>query len=258
MDVLICPLCKERYKSAPIVLPCGWTICEIHLQNFDFNNCPSCKSTHPAQANSKFPVNKSVEIQLKLIELVENFSRTKERFDNFKLAYNDPGVFVDDFFNQLVEKVNKRRGEVVESVNRYFESMIVKINEAKAKYKPSEDGVTSITQQNAKMERLKRLRKVNVKKVEDELSGFNGTIQAHKQMKTVDPQMETSILETNQRLSEIELMLDNHLKGFFDENAYQLTPKSNHLSYERIFGELVSNTLPPPSKERSDRGRVKL
>jgi hypothetical protein len=75
------------------VLPCGWTVCDRHVRNKDLVNCPGCHVNHSQQKEPKFPVNKTVDLQIKLQDTEANLQRTIEKFSVFKNAHNDPYGF---------------------------------------------------------------------------------------------------------------------------------------------------------------------
>ena len=73
------------------MLPCGWTVCDRHLRNNDLVICKGCKANHSQHhKDHKFPVNKTVALQIKLNETSENLNRAFEKFSVLKSAHDDP------------------------------------------------------------------------------------------------------------------------------------------------------------------------
>ena len=243
MDLLICPVCKEKYRSTPVVLPCGWTVCDKHLKNDDLKTCASCKANH-SQTNEKdlfkFPVNKSIDLQLKLHETYEILQRTLAKYKNFKVAYDDPYGYIDGFFERLLKEISNREEEVIISIREHFALINKQVTDIRNKYKKAAELNRQQVQQgginpNMIEKKVQKLKRINAKKLEEELLSFQPSEDKTVAI-TVD--FETNLMKTNERIYEIEKILNEGLDNLINKESYQLTALSPYISYEKIFGEL--------------------
>ena len=127
---LNCVFCNEEYKSNPIVLPCGWTICEDHLKNGEISNCRFCKKQHKYEPNKH--LNIKVLTLLKRKKQAKEINELEKSVEELKTALNDPEYYIDNYFRKLIDEMQLRKEEILESIKKYFEDKIDKIEERKA------------------------------------------------------------------------------------------------------------------------------
>jgi hypothetical protein len=133
MDLLKCPICKDRFKSTPIFLPCGWTVCDTHVSNSSLTNgCSMCGDKH--SDSSEYRVNKPVAIQLNLQRVAEKLDRTADKLARFKAIQRDPLAFVSELSEELVNQVLSREVETIRSLHARFSSTKKSIHEMANKY----------------------------------------------------------------------------------------------------------------------------
>ena len=120
----VCQVCKKEYQSTCVFLPCGWTVCDLHVKNDDLAQCLFCGQSHrladaPA---ARFPVNKPVEIQLGKRRMRDSLASAQERLDDFRRLQHDPYQYVCQHFEKLIQRVYAREGEIIQSVQAYFDA----------------------------------------------------------------------------------------------------------------------------------------
>jgi hypothetical protein len=215
------------------VLPCGWTVCDRHIRNNDLVNCPGCHANHSQHKEHRYPVNKTIDLQLKLYETNENLNRAFVKFADFKNAYNDPFGYINQFFEQLIELTFKREDEVIESVHAHFESVRDHVNERRNRY--------LATEHTYKTDKVRKFKRMNVKRLEDDLNNFKKKTEMQIQDKNVltNFNLEESLKETNEKVTSIQKSITDSLTDLLNKDAYQLTSRSNYINYEKIFGELT-------------------
>jgi hypothetical protein len=232
---LICPICVDKYKLPALVLPCGLTICERHLKHSELAVCPGCKANHNSE--TRLPVNKSIEKQLKLSDANKHLSRVLNKFEEFKAAQTSPDAYVDDFFNNLDHKIEDRQNEVIQSLNTYFEKMKARSKEARAKCR----GTDTVL----KADLVKKFKKVNSKRIEEDIENLKIKIDPHSsESKASTFDLEGTLKEANDRMASIEKLIDDSVNIFFHKDAYLLTQRSNYINFERIFGDFVIREYP--------------
>jgi aspartate 1-decarboxylase len=194
--------CNLIYQD-PITLPCGNTLCKIHLdkQNKTFK-CYFCRDEHEIPENG-FAVSKTI---LNMIEyyydtnlLTHNKTnklrkRIKETFkilDDSIKDYEklDPEVYIYDYFAELRNKVDLHREELFKEINERADEIIKQLKEKEEKCKSNSNN----------------LEKMNLNKLKDEeLATFK-----HK----------LRIAEINQNeLNDLLLKINEHVKTIQNEN----------------------------------------
>jgi hypothetical protein len=126
-----------------------------------------------------------------------------------------------------------REAEVIESVHAHFEAIREQVNAKRAKYMATETSM--------KVDRVKRFKRINVKKLEDELESFRKKTETQAQDRNAlaNFHLEDSLKETNKKVAGIEKSMSESLNDLLNKEAYQLTARSNFINYERMFGELM-------------------
>lgn len=78
-DHLKCNFCNKIFKSEPMHLPCGWTVCSEHL-NIQLMDCVVCKN-HKINLNDCH-IARNIEISLLELKLKENLENLKIELEN--------------------------------------------------------------------------------------------------------------------------------------------------------------------------------
>jgi hypothetical protein len=142
LSILECQCCKHIFES-PIVLPCSFTICRKHIADYKLNTvlnnsikCPICHKVHQIPIGG-FPKNHSVQsfIDLKLDELdLEKFKlrseakmycgKLKQKIDEFESIRKSPLLYIMEFVETEVKKINTKREEELKRVDEYYSEMV--------------------------------------------------------------------------------------------------------------------------------------
>ena len=128
--ILNCDFCNEIYKSNPILLTCFWTICEEHLKNGELLKCRFCNQKHEYEPNKN--VNIKVLTLLNKEKQTQEIIKLEQSVEELKTVFNDPEYYIDNYFREMIDKMQQRKEEILESIKEYFEDEIDKIEERKA------------------------------------------------------------------------------------------------------------------------------
>ena len=144
-DAITCISCKEILKS-PVFLPCGHSICKHHEDEVDEENnkkrkieCDNCNETHEIP-EKRFAPNRALEYLMKVnideldlgdeynsaFHKCNEFEDLTEEFNNIK---NDPEMRINTVVRDLRNKVDLRREELKQEIDKKALEMIEKINE---------------------------------------------------------------------------------------------------------------------------------
>jgi hypothetical protein len=237
MDLLICPVCKEQFKTTPVVIPCGWTVCDVHIRNNELTNCALCHGSHLSE-NATYPINKAFEIHMKALRTNESINQVSEKLTDLKTIQKEPHIYIADFFAKLVERVHVREKEVTDSVHSYFDRMIFEINQIKQRYKELE------SDPNGQYFKMKNF---DLNRLDEELEAYKKDNEARmanlrSQLTFVPDNVATekNLRETNKRLAEIERTLSEQLSNFLDKEGFILTARSTDIAKcEDFCGKLL-------------------
>lgn len=137
-DIIRCRICSKLYNS-PITLPCGETICSIHLNEFDISRdkkfkCDLCNSEHLLPENG-FQANKAIQkmldINIDRLDRGEAFKNAKAAFDvlnykfeTYELINTVPAFFIDEYFSSVINEIDLRRDEIKLEIDNYYDRLI--------------------------------------------------------------------------------------------------------------------------------------
>ena len=221
-----CQICLLNFQSSPIVLTCGWTVCDTHLKSDELTKCALCKKNHRIGDGKINPINKSVEIQLNKLELMESYVKISRRIIDLKQALRDPYDYIYQYFEKLIYKIDLRREETIESVKDHFNSIIERLIEERDRLKANLQDETKFCLKNK-----------DLSIIEDKLSEL---INESVKNKNVNLKViEANLTESKSRLKEIEASLNQMFQSLLDHKAYDLSVQSLDLNNADIFGQLV-------------------
>lgn len=148
--LITCGYCKSFFKSPVLLKCCSEKVCKQHILDFKINNtkmmkCAFCgKEKHHDE--NYFTIDKSLSefIGLDSIKsLIENYKKASEKFEKLNTnlkAYNNlkenPEQFVENYFNQIIDKVEQAKKHLINKVEKMAKNMITEIgNHQKGYYK---------------------------------------------------------------------------------------------------------------------------
>lgn len=136
-DAIKCSNCKERLKS-PVLMPCGHSICNHHVTEPPIL-CLKCNAFFGIPLNG-FPIGKSLEILLELnIEYInlgkdyfsisDNCKLFGDLLDRFDKIKNDPETRIKEEISEIKNKVDLRREELKQEIDKESLEMIEKLDD---------------------------------------------------------------------------------------------------------------------------------
>ena len=222
-----CTHCRERFKSTPVILPCGWSVCDIHLAKSSSGfACTKCSAFHTSSV--AYTVNRSLEIRLSFANAQSRLDQTIQRLSEFREVKRDPHKYVDSFFNEFLLTVDLREGEAIEAVQAHFSQMRNEINLAKSRfdYLKSDKG------------EFKNFESIDVESLQKLMDEFRTEIDT--QSARAAPNLCLTDLQSVQvKLNAIEKKLRKALSVFLNKNEFKWTEKSSVLHTRDVFGCFV-------------------
>lgn len=151
---IICITC-EKILNKPVLLPCGHSICQIHVDEAKRANrnikCYSCTESH-AIPEKGFTMIKNLEalIENKIYSLGEDyhnpynlrdeFERFVELFERIK---NQPEMRIHDYISDLKNQIDLKREELKNEIDEKCLLMIEKLDEFEKECMANVDSVKS-------------------------------------------------------------------------------------------------------------------
>jgi len=133
---LICEFkdCHLIYEN-PVILPCGYSLCQQHLADYDDQIiCFFCKCEHQKPPNG-FTINIAINRMIEsYIESNQFRKETKEAYDRLnRTIYEydtiDNEKYLHDYFEQIRNRVDLHREEMINEINEKSDEIIKKLKE---------------------------------------------------------------------------------------------------------------------------------
>ena len=155
-DPIKCKTCEKILKK-PVILPCGHSICQVHVDEAKTSNsdikCGRCMESHSIPEKG-FNLNKDLEalIENKLdsLDLGEDYnyafykSRTFAYFVKiFEKIKNQPDMRIHDYISQVKNDIDLKREELKNEIDQKCLSMIEKLEEFEKECMANVDSVKS-------------------------------------------------------------------------------------------------------------------
>ena len=137
--------CNLIYEN-PITLPCGNTLCQSHLNNYNLQFvCCFCQKEHFIPQYG-FGVNKAI------MKMIDSFNQSnpirkiiKESYEHLNQSIKeyediDPDVYVYEYFGEIRNQVDLHREELISNINARYDEIINQLKEKEQKcqqYKPN-------------------------------------------------------------------------------------------------------------------------
>jgi hypothetical protein len=152
-DPLICKTCEEILKK-PVILPCGESICQLHVGEANSEiKCVSCSESH-AIPEKGFTLNKRLEAlienSLNSLDLGRDYNYAYNRtlafesyVERFETTKKQPEKRIHDYINDLKNLIDLKREELKNEIDQKYLSMIEKIDEIEKECMANLDSVRS-------------------------------------------------------------------------------------------------------------------
>lgn len=134
-NTLACSHCSKTLQS-PVTLPCGETICKIHVNNEPETEyyCVTCNLNHSIPAGG-FKINKILDEMLrsKISSLhfgdeyqsaVDALAKVNELIESFQLLKRDPHFVIDKAVRDIKDKIDIRREQLKAEIDKEAEKLI--------------------------------------------------------------------------------------------------------------------------------------
>ena len=141
-DSIKCAFCKETLK-VPLILPCGHCICKQH-EDFQKDRskrifCVKCVEFYPIPPNGFVrvkPLESLLEKGIDSIDLGEEYKSAREKcqlfndlLDHLNTLKDDPEMKIHTVISELKNKVDLRREELKQEIDKESLKMIEKLDE---------------------------------------------------------------------------------------------------------------------------------
>ncbi len=127
-----CPVCKEKYKSTPLFLPCGWTVCDTHFKNDDLKQCFACGIEHNA---NECKINQQVLTMVKSEQQRKSCESFKEKVLDLKNSTLENAVqHIENIYGTRLKEFETRMKKVQSIIRNYLKLQANLINAAKEEH----------------------------------------------------------------------------------------------------------------------------
>jgi hypothetical protein len=219
-------ICSKFYQSTPVVLPCGWTVCDTHVKNGELIfGCKYCKKSH--EKDGAYTVNMQMNMKFNEKKMWQNLERLARELADFKSIQNDPYNYAYDFFSNIKNQIHLGEQEAIQAVQNHFDLMLTKIDEIMSEFKSSQN------------EHAKCLETIEVNEYETFVQNESENCRNNlNSMSLIE--LEAYFNKTNDKLKEIEEKMKSCLNEYLDKDRYQLSQKSGtNLNMDKYFGRLL-------------------
>ena len=140
----------QLFLENPIVLPCGTTICNNHLDNIDnIYNCLNCNQTHEIPVNG-FPINNALMSVIKNANHLnqtqkiafESFNKLNDKYLEHKSMNSES--LIDDYYSKIRNKVDLHRELLIEEINKKSDQILMKLTDLENKCKENSKNLSKI------------------------------------------------------------------------------------------------------------------
>lgn len=251
-SLITCVICCAKFES-PVILPCGDTICKKHLTDDEAFNKPKficifCDEEHklPSGKANCFPPNKAIEKLLEMnldkLDLGKahrnakvSFGNLSSKLDVFVHLHNDPIFYINEYFSDLINKIDLSREQVLLKINDFYDKMIsdLKYNQTVCEQTALNSNKTEVCKRNSCY--LSHLKKI-LNKWDTELNtiDFGGD----KKWKNIDS-------EAKKLIDNIQFKIDLVKKSLLLNTSYDF--KTNEIFIDpEWFGQLSITTNERP------------
>jgi hypothetical protein len=137
-EIIKCPICKQ-ILSSPVFLPCGESICKIHVVDKKQLLCVVCEEDHTIP-NEGLVANKAIEklIQTKIDKCdfgpeYKNASysckKLEKILDEIDLMRRDPCFHIGEMIGELKSEIDLRREELKLTIDNEAEALIKQVSD---------------------------------------------------------------------------------------------------------------------------------
>lgn len=210
---LTCSNCDSFFKSKPISLPCGYTICDCHFTDNKVN-CVNCESEHEL---SECRPCKNIEIEWSKINLENEIINFKKKLEEWPQKKVDLENKISELFSILINDVDLRREEVKKLIDDHFLGLVNNLITDRESVKNKTDKI--------------KLEKNDMDKFLEQFStNYNKT----KSINEREKEIERVKIELNFFTSEF----CKDLNSLLENKVYYLTPISKNIDIGDLFGQI--------------------
>ena len=215
--------CNLIYEN-PITLPCGNSMCQQHLENYEKKfKCPFCTDEHQTP-NMGFFTNKSmIKMINSHIQLDPLRKKISESFDNLNESikqYNETcsDNYIDSYFYEIRNKVDLHREVLKKEIDDRSDEIMQKLKEKEEKCKLNAQKIEKIN-----MDEFKN----------DYLPSFK---QKFRVPNTNETELNDLLLKMNENIDRLEFFIKDLKKEFLLNESIEFE------KYEKssLFGELIT------------------
>lgn len=230
LDELVCSHCRQIFRSKPLKLPCGHSICSEHLDELKTGpnsiKCPFCffKNLH----TSVYPKHKLIEVKLdkeifkKVI--VHNFNKyfsiDLEKLNELEELYQNLDQELRFQFDTFIKEIENFKQKKLEFLNENFT-------------KPLNNSYKQLVEEFSPD--YFAINKENVTHVKDLLNKFENDLENYDQIDKESFDKKLAFMH-----KEIIKLIDKKLNTFIAPlQCYYLTSRDLNQNYNKILGSLL-------------------
>ncbi|CAF0889384.1 unnamed protein product [Brachionus calyciflorus] len=220
---LKCAFCHKIFTSEPITLsPCGWVVCSHHTSIATHFVCPICPAKHNISMNNCLKT-KNIEIKYLKYKLADSLEKLDAKIEDINQIKKDPDHYINDFFGELINKIDIQRERVKLLVDNHFDGMLqmAKTSQSDCQNKVKNNKIFNEFDDKEFQEKLETIEKALLNSNQINLETLNN--------------LKDSKAEIDSCISYIGEIKDS-LTG---SKKYELTPIAPIIQFNETFGKLV-------------------
>ncbi|CAF0978619.1 unnamed protein product [Brachionus calyciflorus] len=218
---LKCSYCQEIFKTLPTTLsPCGWVICSHHI-NFAEIFCPICPDNHIVLRKNCLTT-KNIEIKYLKYNVKDSLEKLDVKLEDMNQIKKDPEHYVNEFFGELINKIDIQRERVKLLVDNHFDEILKK---AKASQSECQNRVKS----------NKNFNDFEYKEFKKKVETFQKTISENQ----ISIESLTNFKNCQADIEKCFSYINELKDSLTDSKIFNITPIKYPIDNDDLFGKLL-------------------
>ncbi|CAF0889421.1 unnamed protein product [Brachionus calyciflorus] len=215
---LKCVQCNKIFQSTPITLaPCGWVICSHHFGDFSEITCILCQDRHHVK-KSDCVVIKTIENKYAKYKLQQSISELELDLEKFKSIKQDPINHVNEFINQIKNKVCLQKDNIQLLVDFHFDKIHQKLKSTQTECQES-------------LSEKSKFNNLDFNGLKDKVD----LIELMFEHKITKPE---NLKKDSKSIEEFKKEIKEAIEDLTDGKLYTITPMDQDMDFRNLFGKL--------------------